>query len=133
MRRKLYDQLTACITEMEGMPFTERAHRITVSMHGIKTHETTAKYQKSVKQGFYSFEQNLILKMFLSRRVGCMPVVFLHMFQQCTEKLMNHYDNFLNVPVESHADFQTAVTQYEDFKVGQSFQFFSFFNLVDTS
>lgn len=35
MRRKLYDQLTACITEMEGMPFTERAHRITVSMHGI--------------------------------------------------------------------------------------------------
>ena len=49
-----------------------------------------------------------------------MPVVFLHMFQQCTEKLMNHYDNFLNVPVESHADFQTAVTQYEDFKVGQS-------------
>ena len=62
-----------------------------------------------------------------------MPVVFLHLFQQCTEKLMNHYDNFLNVPVESHADFQTAVTQYEDFKVGQSFLFFSFFNLFDTS
>ena len=34
---------------------------------------------------------------------------------------MNHYDNFLNVPVEGHADFQTAVTQYEDFKVGQFF------------
>ena len=50
MRRKLYDQLTACITEMEGMPFTERAHRITVSMHGIKTRETAAKY----KQGFNS-------------------------------------------------------------------------------
>ena len=55
-----------------------------------------------------------------------MLVVFTHMFQQCTEKLMNHYDNFLNVPVEGHADFQTAVTQYEDFKVGQFFVSFRF-------
>ncbi|XP_070188248.1 serine/threonine-protein kinase 31-like isoform X2 [Littorina saxatilis] len=70
-RKTLFEQLTACITEMEGLPFTERAKSIT----------------------------------------------------ECCEKLMQHYDNFFNIPAESSSDFKTIVAQYEEFKANKQKEF----------